>query len=678
MLFCSEKAKKPKKADGTALACHQQDALTARYSSLRSTVEFWSLLFSSGPAPLWVPCFREEVSQLKLSFVPFPSLGFWILVHAPRTPAASRLVKTGVARIFGVTICGSVRGEPSRWVFTLFALILLVWLLHSLFVRHGGTRVSSGNSAISMAARAKPGEAMWHSRRKGGTQPSGNSSIDSHRAICSARLYLWACASSGGYDGSYAGGRGASISVHTLTCCTHIFLVYIHCAYTSHILHACDTHAWLMLFAVRMSSLLTHLLLSHVSPVFAPAVFDGHFETTADYDLTDFDVHDFLPNFPDLKAQVKRTPPEDELFGYLAKFLPHTGYEPKEFDKITSVDIDTILINDPNHDFSDFSKTHEREHWPIRCSYSVWILSFARFSWVMLFLREKAKKACNRETVARQRKRRERRFFVISAAESKSMKNRRNSVRSHSLQTHKEFYSDERDLRGHLQWRAQQVTFGENSVQRKSHSTEYDMEIQNLERRNSEYALFDSQRELEPQRLQLLEEIHWTEIMELWTHFCSELKMKNHPHQKCHARSCREFDELRRCCYQEEILKKTTEDWKNPTQHDQESRTVSPLKTQNLLWSWLNEQLWHTYVPHHALITSSSRKPSHEVGMPRNTRENMSIPGNVLDRPHAQRYSDELHNYSRNLAFWVFWEQKELRKLRARNHCNHYLYLVFQ
>ena len=337
-------------------------------------------------------------------------------------------------------------------------------------------------------------------------------------------------------------------------------------------------------------------------------------------------------------------------FDHLASSGANTGYEPKEFDKITSVDSDTTLINGQNHSLSDFSKTHEREHWPIRCSYSVWILSFARFSLVILFLREKAKKACNRETVARQRKRRERRFFVISSAESKSMKNRRNSVRSHSLQTHKEFYSDERDLRGHLQWRAQQVTFGENSVQRKSHSTEYDMEIQNLERRNSEYALFDSQRELEPQRLQLLEEIHWTEIMEFWTHFCSELKMKNHPRQKCHARSCREFDELRRCCYQEEILKKTTEDWKNPTQHDQESRTVSPLKTQNLLWSWLNEQLWHTYVPHHALITSSSRKPSREVGMPRNARENMSIPGNVFDRPHAQRYSDELHNYSRNLA----------------------------
>ena len=36
------------------------------------------------------------------------------------------------------------------------------------------------------------------------------------------------------------------------------------------------------------------------------------------------------------------------------------------------------------------------------------------------------------------------------------------------------------------------------------------MEIQNLERRNSEYALFESQLERECQRLQLLEDIHWT------------------------------------------------------------------------------------------------------------------------------------------------------------------------
>ena len=69
-----------------------------------------------------------------------------------------------------------------------------------------------------------------------------------------------------------------------------------------------------------------------------------------------------------------------------------------------------------------------------------------------------------------------------------------------------------------------------------------------------------------------------------------------------------------------------------------------------LLRSWLTEQLWRTHVPHQALITSSSRKPSREVGMLRNTREEKSIPGDVFDRHYAQQDSDELHNDSRNLA----------------------------
>ena len=44
------------------------------------------------------------------------------------------------------------------------------------------------------------------------------------------------------------------------------------------------------------------------------------------------------------------------------------------------------------------------------------------------------------------------------------------------------------------------------------------------------------------------------------------------------------------------------------------------------------------------------RKPGREAGMLRNTRENMSIPGNVFDCQHARRNPDELHNDSRNFA----------------------------
>ena len=100
-------------------------------------------------------------------------------------------------------------------------------------------------------------------------------------------------------------------------------------------------------------------------------------------------------------------------------------------------------------------------------------------------------------------------------------------------------------------------------------------------------------------------------------------------------------------------------------QHDQESRTVSLLsetkyedyknywyfwRFENLPWSGLTEQLWRTCVPHQALITSSSRKPSRDIGMLRNTREDMSIPGNVFGCQHARRDPDELRDDSRNLA----------------------------
>ena len=78
-----------------------------------------------------------------------------------------------------------------------------------------------------------------------------------------------------------------------------------------------------------------------------------------------------------------------------------------------------------------------------------------------------------------------------------------------------------------------------------------------------------------------------------------------------------------------------------------------------LLRSWLTEQLWRTYVPHQAVITSSSRKRSREVGLPRNTRDNMRIPGNVFDRQHARREPDELHNDSRNWAISLAILRKE-------------------
>ena len=56
------------------------------------------------------------------------------------------------------------------------------------------------------------------------------------------------------------------------------------------------------------------------------------------------------------------------------------------------------------------------------------------------------------------------------------------------------------------------------------------------------------------------------------------------------------------------------------------------------------------YVPHQALITSSSRKPSLESRLQLITREDMSIPTIVFDCQPARRVLEESYNDSRNLA----------------------------
>ena len=146
-------------------------------------------------------------------------------------------------------------------------------------------------------------------------------------------------------------------------------------------------------------------------------------------------------------------------FGYLANPTHSTGYEPKEFDKITSADGDTTPINDPNYDnISDFSKI-TRENTGL---FGVSRMLEASVSHVS---HGESKDRMHRETVARQREREEREGSVISVAESLSKTSRRNRIRSHSLQTHRELYSDERNLREDLERRSQRA-LGGNSAQR--------------------------------------------------------------------------------------------------------------------------------------------------------------------------------------------------------------------
>ena len=84
-----------------------------------------------------------------------------------------------------------------------------------------------------------------------------------------------------------------------------------------------------------------------------------------------------------------------------------------------------------------------------------------------LQIEDKRKHASANRLLDRGREKKKREFSVISVAELKSKKSRRNSIRSHSLLTCRKFFSDERDLREHLERRVQQAGLGENSAQRK-------------------------------------------------------------------------------------------------------------------------------------------------------------------------------------------------------------------
>ena len=115
--------------------------------------------------------------------------------------------------------------------------------------------------------------------------------------------------------------------------------------------------------------------------------------------------------------------------------------------------------------------------------------------------------------------------------------------------------------------------------------------------------------------------------------------------------------------------KKTTKMEYFPLQDDQEPRAVS-LFFYDLDWR-------PTFIK--LLLPRVCRKPSRKVGMPRHTRENVSIPGNVSDRQHARRDPDELHNDSRNLAtLLAIHRKKELRKVREKSHRSQHLYFVLK
>ena len=244
-----------------------------------------------------------------------------------------------------------------------------------------------------------------------------------------------------------------------------------------------------------------------------------------------------------------------------------------------------MLIDDPDlNEISDFSKnTHENTG-----LFGVLTMFESSVSHVFHddFALQIAKKACIGKPLARQR---ERKCFVISAAETMSKKSRRNSVRSHFLQTFRKFYSDGWDLRERLQRRARQFILGEKSIQMKSipewvQDGDPKFWPKKFRIRVTTRAWISKTTNVESQSMGRSSSTRER------VHLCSRLVMKDHLHEESCARSCRENWRIEKkrlsrgnCWKTVKIGRISCAAWSGITN----SESI-------LLRSWLTEQLWRS------------------------------------------------------------------------------------
>ena len=295
-------------------------------------------------------------------------------------------------------------------------------------------------------------------------------------------------------------------------------------------------------------------------------------------------------------------------------------------------------------------------------------------------LQMESKEGMHRETDC-QTERKEREGSVISVAESMSKKSRRYNIRSHCLQTLRKFYSDGWDLREHLQRRARQAILGENSDQRRLYLPEYNTDIQDLERRNSEYALTDLHRErLNFKRQQLLEANQ------------SKLDVREY---SCVATWRWRIVFIKNAM--QEVAEKLKNVWKTLLSRENTEKNERDWK--NFLPSMIrNQEQWvysSTILIHWAVMTylrsSSSYYLEFKKSQPRSWNAARYTRGYEYSWKRfwfstcsttSWRITQWLKKFGNTIGkrWWCrrFWEKKELRTVGAKNCCNQYLYLAFQ
>ena len=188
------------------------------------------------------------------------------------------------------------------------------------------------------------------------------------------------------------------------------------------------------------------------------------------------------------------------------------------------------------------------------------------------------------------------------------------------------------------------------------------MEIQNLKRRNSEYASFKSLLAAN----QCADQAQRERI-----HLCGRLVMKDHLHKESYARSCRK---LRRRCYQERNYSKQRRLEQFPTQHMIRNHEQSVYSSTILT-------LLSNYDVPTILIKLLLPRVQESVAAKLDCREIHETIWEFLETFLIVNMLDEkLMNYTMIQEIWRyhwrFWEQKELRKMKAKNHCNQYLHLA--
>ena len=255
-------------------------------------------------------------------------------------------------------------------------------------------------------------------------------------------------------------------------------------------------------------------------------------------------------------------------FGYLARSDANTGYEPNEFDKNTFVDDDTTLINDPNHNFPTSRKPRTRTPANSVLTQCLNIL-FCTFLMMTLLFRKKAKKACNRETVGGQRERerereKKRKEKVLWSVLHNRCQGKVNGtvfvwvsrVSENSILMD-EISEKRRVQQAIFSWKFRSAKILSDWVQHGDPAF-----------RAKKFRI----RELESQKQQLLEANQ--SKLNVREYICAaNWGMEDHLHQECYVRSCREIGEYAEENYPHQKKKRRLEE--SPTQHDQESRTVS-------------------------------------------------------------------------------------------------------